>query len=169
MDPAIKHWVGLWDYLDGNFWGMWQWASTHLAAQQVGWQPIPQVASIGWNLQHLAEMLDHYLSRVFSVSNLTQQTSLATMRSGSPDDGSYRDLQRIATYHRQVRPAYRQFLSGLKAADLDRVIQRLGRPDKTYAWAIGHIAEHESYHLGKCTLLRSLLRAHYPHDLRAET
>ena len=29
----------------------------------------------------------------------------------------------------------------------------------TNAWAVGHIAEHESYHLGKCTLLRSLLQA----------
>jgi hypothetical protein len=27
------------------------------------------------------------------------------------------------------------------------------------AWAIGHLAEHESYHLGKVTLLRSLLAA----------
>jgi hypothetical protein len=55
MDPAIKHWVGLWDYLDGNFWGFWQWAESHLRPDEVGWQPIPQVASIGWNLHHLGE------------------------------------------------------------------------------------------------------------------
>ncbi len=36
MDPAIKHWVGLWDYLDGNFWGVWQWAATHLGPDAVG-------------------------------------------------------------------------------------------------------------------------------------
>jgi len=47
----------------------------------------------------------------------------------------------------------------LQGADLDRVIERQGRRALTYAWAIGHIAEHESYHLGKCTLLRSLLAA----------
>lgn len=23
MDPALKHWLGLWDYLDHNFWGFW--------------------------------------------------------------------------------------------------------------------------------------------------
>lgn len=30
MDPAIKHWLGLWDYLDGNFWAFWQWAAAEL-------------------------------------------------------------------------------------------------------------------------------------------
>ena len=41
MDPTIKPWVGLWDYLDGNFWGFWQWAATHLSPDEVGWQPDP--------------------------------------------------------------------------------------------------------------------------------
>jgi hypothetical protein len=30
MDPTIKHWLGLWDYLDHNFWAFWQWATAHL-------------------------------------------------------------------------------------------------------------------------------------------
>jgi uncharacterized damage-inducible protein DinB len=68
-------------------------------------------------------------------------------------------LQAIAAYHRQVRPAYRDFLSRLTAADLDRAIERSGKRTITCAWAVGHIAEHESYHLGKCTLLRALLAA----------
>jgi uncharacterized damage-inducible protein DinB len=157
MDTAIKHWVGLWDYLDGNFWGVWQWATTHLDPEEVSWQPVPRVASVGWNLQHLGEMLDHYLAHVFGQGTPVQQGPLRTMRSGSQDDGKFRDLQAIASYHRQVRPTYRAFLSRLTAADLDRVIERQGRRPITYAWAVGHIAEHESYHLGKCTLLRSLL------------
>ena len=86
-----------------------------------------------------------------------QRTPLGTMRPGSRDGGRHRDLQAIAAYHRQVRPAYRSFLAGLTAADLDRVIERQGRRAITCAWAVGHIAEHESYHLGKCTLLRTLL------------
>jgi uncharacterized damage-inducible protein DinB len=157
MDAAIKHWVGLWDYLDGNFWGVWQWANTRLSPDEVGWQPLPQVASVGWNLQHLGEMLDYYLARVFGHGKQVQRTPLLTMQSGSQDDGRYRDLGAIAAYHRQVRPAYRAFLAGLSAADLDRVIAREGRRAITYAWAVGHIAEHESYHVGKCTLLRTLL------------
>jgi uncharacterized damage-inducible protein DinB len=156
MDLAIKHWVGLWDYLDGNFWALWQWAATHLSPDEVGWQPVPAVASIGWNLQHLGEMLDHYLAHVFNQGPPLQEP-LGTMRPGSQDDGRHRDLRAIAAYHRQVRPAYRAFLAGLTAADLDRVIDRTGRRALSYAWAVGHIAEHESYHLGKCTLLRNLL------------
>ena len=161
MDPMVKHWVGLWDYLDHNFWGFWQWAATHLSPDQVGWQPVPQVASIGWNLQHLGEMLDHYLAQSFAQAEPVQHTPLRTMQSGSLDDGRYRDLQAIAAYHRQVRPAYRTFLSGRTAADLDRVLARSGRA-RTWAWAVGHIAEHESYHLGKCMLLRNLLPARLP-------
>jgi uncharacterized damage-inducible protein DinB len=122
----------------------------------VAWQPVPEVASVGWNLQHLAEMLDYYLVHVFAHARPVQR-SLRTMQSGSRDDGRFRDLEAIAAYHRQVRPAYRAFLAGLTAADLDRVIERPGRRPLGYAWAVGHIAEHESYHIGKCTLLRSLL------------
>jgi hypothetical protein len=153
MDLTIKPWIELWDYLDGNLWGFWQWAAADLGPDEVGWQPVPQVASIGWNLQHLGEMLDHYLAHVFVQGNQVQQGPLLTMRSHSQDDGQHRDLKAIAAYHRQVRPAYRAFLIGLTAADLDH---SLGGSE-TWAWAIGHIAEHESHHLGKCTLLRNLL------------
>jgi uncharacterized damage-inducible protein DinB len=156
MDPTIKHWAGLWDYLDGNFWGFWQWAAGRLSPDEVGWQPVPRVASIGWNLQHLGEMLDHYLAHVFTQAPPVQRTPLVTMRSGSRDDGHHRDLQAIAAYHQQVRPAYRAFLSQLTASDLDRPLAGSGR-QHTWAWAVGHIAEHESYHLGKCMLLRNLL------------
>jgi hypothetical protein len=156
MDPMIKHCVGLWDSLDSNFWGFWQWVAAHLSPDEVGWQPVPQVASIGWNLQHLGEMLDHCLTDVFGQAGPVQRTPLRTMRSGSQDDGRHRDLQAIAAYHRQVRPAYRAFLSQLTSADLDRPLAG-SRRARTWAWAVGHIAEHESYHLGKCMLLRNLL------------
>ena len=158
MDAAVRHWVDLWDYLDGSFWGLWQWSARALSPDQVGWQPIPQVASIVWNLQHLGEMLDYYLDHIFGRGPPVQRTPLLTMRAGNLDDGRHRDLQAIAAYHQQVRPAYRAFLEGLTIADLERVIERENRRSITYAWAIGHIAEHESYHLGKCTLLRSLLQ-----------
>jgi hypothetical protein len=157
MDATIKHWVALWDYLDDNFWRFWQWAEAKLTSTAVAWQPNPRVASIGWNLQHLGEMLDYYLAHVFNQGAPVQREPLRTMESGSLDDGRYRDLQPIAAYHRQVRPAYRAFLVGLTLADLDRVIERPGRRSISYAWAIGHIAEHESYHIGKCMLLRNLL------------
>jgi hypothetical protein len=42
---------------------------------------------------------------------------------------------------------------------MERVLERQGRRSIAWSWAIGHIAEHESYHLGKCTLLRSMLMA----------
>lgn len=46
MDPTIKPWIDLWDYLDGNFWGFWRWAAAQLGPAVVGWQPVPKVASI---------------------------------------------------------------------------------------------------------------------------
>ena len=136
MDPTIKHWVGLWNYLDGNFWGFWQWAAAHLSPDEVGWQPVSQVASIGWNLQHLGEMLDHYLVHVFAQAGPVQRAPLETMQSGSRDDGRHRDLQAIAVYHRQVRPAYQAFLSRLTAADLDRPLAGRGQA-RTWAWLWG--------------------------------
>jgi uncharacterized damage-inducible protein DinB len=159
MDPAIRPWVDLWDYLDGNFWGVWQWAKSNLGPDEVAWQPVPEVASVGWNLQHLGEMLDYYMAHVFERGPTVQPGPLLTMRSGSQDDGRFRDLDAIARYHRQVRPAYRAFLADLTLSDLERVIERQGRRSLTLAWAVGHIAEHESYHIGKCTLLRTLLRS----------
>jgi hypothetical protein len=158
MDPVLQPWVELWDYLDGNFWAVWNWAAAHLQPDEVAWQPVPEVASVGWNLQHLGEMLDHYLTHVFRVQPQVQPTPLLTMPSGSRDDGRYGHVEAIAAYHRCLRPAYRTWLAGLSGTDLERVIERQGRRPITYAWAVGHIAEHESYHVGKCTLLRSLLR-----------
>ena len=122
----------------------------------MGWQPAPQVASVGWNRQHRGEMLDHYLARAFAQAHPAQRAPLGTMRPGSQDDGRHRDLQAIAAYHRQVRPAYRAFLSRLTAADLDRDLAGTGR---SWGWADGHIAEHASYPRGKCMLLRNLLPA----------
>jgi uncharacterized damage-inducible protein DinB len=156
-DPAVKPWLDLWDYLDGNFWNVWQWAAHDLQQEELAWQPVPRVASVGWNLQHLGEMLDHYLAHVFAWAAPVQPTPLETMISGSQDDGRYRDAVTIGRYHRRVRPAYRTFLSGLTLADFDRPIERRGKRSVTYGWAVGHIAEHESYHLGKCMLLRTLL------------
>jgi hypothetical protein len=159
MDPVVKPWLELWDYLDGNFWSVCRWAGS-LKPDEVSWQPIPQVASVGWNLQHLGEMLDYYLAHVFHHGKQVSPGALITMRSGSQDDGRFRNVQAIADYHQQVRPIYRAFLAGLSGADLERAIERQGRRTISYAWAVGHIAEHESYHLGKCTLLRSLLAEH---------
>lgn len=156
MDPVIKPWLELWDYLDGNFWSVCHWAKT-LTPAQAGWQPNPRVASVGWNLQHLGEMLDYYRAYVFRQGPVVSARPLDTMRSGSQDDGRYHDVSAIGNYHSQVRPAYRAFLAKLTGADLERVIERQSRRSFTYAWAVGHIAEHESYHLGKCTLLRNLL------------
>jgi hypothetical protein len=157
VEPILKPWLDLWDYLDGNFWHVCQWAESQLSPEEVAWQPIPEVASLGWNLQHLAEMLDYYLARIFHAQPQIR-SELPTMVAGNRDDGRWRDVPAIAAYHQQVRPAYRQFLAGLRREDLGRVLERQGRRSITWSWAVGHIAEHESYHLGKCTLLRSMLR-----------
>jgi hypothetical protein len=144
MDPTIKPWIDLWDYLDGYFWGYWRWAAARLSPDEVGWQPVPEVAFIGWYLPHLGEMLDYHLAHVFAQRKPVQRLSLLTLRPHSQDDGRQRDLHAIADHHRQVRPAYRAFLSGLTAADLDRTLGGSGRAS-ALAWAVGHVAEHESY------------------------
>src|SRR6516162_8552224 len=110
MDATVEPWLDLWDYLDRNFWGFWQWAAAHLTPEQACWQPTQRVASIGWNLQHLGEMLDHYLSRVFDQGDRVPSTPLLTMVPGNLDTGRYRDLQAISLYHQKVRPAYRALL-----------------------------------------------------------
>ena len=158
MDQIVKPWLDLSDYLDGNFWRVCQWAETQLTPDEVAWQPIPDVASVGWNLQHLGEMLDYYLARIF-LYQPPLRPELPTMIAGSRDHGRWRDVTSIAEYHRRIRPAYRTFLTTLTAADMERELERQGRRSIAWGWAIGHIAEHESYHLGKCTLLRSMLMA----------
>jgi uncharacterized damage-inducible protein DinB len=85
------------------------------------------------------------------------------MQRGSRDDGRHRDLKAIPAYYRQVRPAYRAFLSRLTAVDLVRPLADAGS-SRTWVWAVGHLAKHESYHLGKCMLLRNLLPERHPVD-----
>jgi hypothetical protein len=38
LDPTMKPWLDLWDYLDSKLWGFWQWAAAHLSPAEVGWQ-----------------------------------------------------------------------------------------------------------------------------------
>lgn len=154
MDQTVEHLVALWDHLDANFWRFWRSADARFRPDQVGWRPNPRVASIGWNLWHLAETLDHYLSRVFGRCAPAGDEPLLTMVPGGRDDGRFRELDAVAAYHRRVRPAYRAFLTDSSAADL---ATRLGDTGRNWGWAVGHIAEHESYHLGKCVLLGNLL------------
>jgi hypothetical protein len=157
MPQPLGHWIDLWDYLDGNFWGLCHWLERDLTPDEIGWQPVPAVASIGWNLRHLGEMLDHYLTHVFQLrEHPVAREPLRTMQRGAQDDGRFQDLQEIGAYHRVLRPDYRKFLTGLSEEDMDRLLPGGGR---STAWAVGHIAEHESYHLGKCTLLRNLILA----------
>src|SRR5262245_4907650 len=133
MDPAIKPWLELWDYLDGNFWSVWKWAARELSHEEVGWQPVPQVASVGWNMQHLAEMLDHYLTHVFGRGPQVWPGPLVTMRRASQDDGRFCDLHAIGDYHKKVRPTYREFLLSQTLADLERPLDPSGRGAHTYA------------------------------------
>jgi DinB superfamily len=159
VHAEIQRWVDYWDYLDGNFWGICNWLRRDLAPAEIAWQPTPTIASIGWNLMHLGEMLDYYLDRVFKQGPPVRTGPLVTMISGSQDDGRFNSLGDIESYHRVVRPAYRSYLASLSPDDLAQSIERRGGRTITIAWAIGHIHEHESYHLGKCTLLRSWVMA----------
>ena len=159
MPHPLRPWIELWDCLDGNFWGLCHWLERHLTPEEIRWQPVLTVASIGWNLRHLGEMLDHYLTHVFQVrEHAVAREPLRTMERGAQDDGQFQDLREIAAYHRVLRPDFREFLTSLGEEEMDRMLPG-GRRAHSFAWAVGHIAEHESYHLGKCTLLRNLILA----------
>ncbi len=159
MPHPLGHYLDFWDYLDGRFWSVCDWFGQELTSRQLAWQPVPEIASIGWNLRHLGEMLDDYLTREFQVqATPVAKEPLVTMVDGSRDDGRFDDLPAITAYHRQLRPTYRDFLNSLSPDDLARPLS--ARPGAhSLAWAIEHIAEHESYHLGKCMLLRNLMRS----------
>ena len=156
MDPAIRHWVEAWDDLDQRFWQFVSWARVHLSPGELAWQPCPEVASIGFNLVHLAEMLDYYLHVVFLPNSNPVRPPLRTMERNARDTGTHTDLGETIAYHRVVRPRYRQFLTSLTLSDFDRPLFG-GR--RSLGWAVAHIHEHESYHLGKCMLLRTLIRS----------
>ena len=154
MDPALRHWINAWDDLDERFWAVVAWAERSLSPTELAWKPAPTVASIGFNLMHLGEMLDYYLHYAFGYTQVTLKGELPTMRRGAQDPGTYDDLDTIVRYHKRLRPAYRRYLESLELQDLDRPIFG-GR--RNIGWAIAHIHEHESYHIGKCMLLRALL------------
>ncbi len=149
MERTIRPWVENWAMLDERFWAVIQVVRRGLTPEEVCWKPSPRINSIGWNLQHLAEMLDYYLHVLFGLGE-PLRAEHPTMRRNAVDDGRYSDVDEIAAYHRAVRPVYRRYLENLSLEDLEQTAPRGGM---TIGWAIGHIHEHESYHLGKCTLL----------------
>ena len=124
------------------------------------WRPGPGRAHIAWQAMHCAATHDKYLHvNIKGLPSPTDPALVANFGGGStPSDQTIPSLaairQALETHYR----AFREYLSGLSPADLDR---QVGPPDRrrTIAESAMLMAWHEAHHQGQIHLTWNLYKA----------
>ncbi len=129
-------------------------------ARVLAWRPGPGRAHIGWQAMHCAATHDKYLSLyIKGLSSPTDPALVASFGGGStPLDQNVPTLAAIRQALEANYRAFREYLSGLASADLQRVV---GPPDRrrTIAESAMLMTWHEAHHQGQIHLTWNLYKA----------
>ena len=126
----------------------------------LGWRPGPGRAHIGWQAMHCAASHDKYLNLFLKGLATPADPALVTNFSGgsTPSDQLVPTLSAIRQALESTYKAYRDYISALSAADIQRVV---GPPDRrrTIGESIILLAWHEAHHQGQMHLTWNLYLA----------
>ncbi len=142
-----------------------------LSADQLRWAPAPGANSIGWLVWHLTRAQDSQLSEALNEEQLYLSGNWA-QRFGRKADPSDTGYGHSAADSAQVRPDSAQLLidyfdavqgrsvnyvRGLSAADLDRVVDDRWDPPITLGVRLVSVIDDDAQHVGQAAYLRGLL------------
>jgi hypothetical protein len=144
-----------------------------LDADGLAARPAPGANSIGWLIWHLARVQDHHVAELIGTTQLWETGEFAG-RVGVPADSSNtgyghgpEEVARIRPdgpdalldYLSAVDQRTRDMLSGLSAADLDRIVDRRWDPPVTLGVRLVSVADDCLQHAGQAAYVRGLLDA----------
>ena len=142
-----------------------------LSGEQLRWAPAEGANSIGWLVWHLTRVQDHHLGEVLGQEQiyLTGDWAHRFGLKADPSDIGYghtaaqvaavrpENAQALVEYYAAVHARTSDFLRGLTAADLDRVVDERWNPPVTLAVRLVSVVNDDTQHVGQAAYVRGLL------------
>jgi len=133
--------------------------------------PAPGINPIGWLVWHLTRVQDHHVAELLDVEQLWVDGSWAHRFGIEPDphnNGYGHTADEVASirpdsaaalteYYDAVWARTRAFLEGLRATDLDRVVDERWDPPVTLGVRLVSIADDDVQHAGQAAYAKGLL------------
>jgi uncharacterized damage-inducible protein DinB len=134
-------------------------------------EPEPGTNPIAWLVWHLTRVQDHHVAELLDAEQVwvSGDWSARFGLDPDPDDNGYgHSHEQVAAvrpdgasalsgYHAEVSARTREFLAGLTAVDLDRVVDERWDPPVTLAVRLISIADDDIQHGGQAVYARGLL------------
>ncbi|MEH0844999.1 DinB family protein [Micromonospora sp. CPCC 205711] len=135
--------------------------------------PGPGANPVGWLVWHLTRIQDHHVADLLGAEQIwiTGGWPARFGLPADPDDTGYahgpeqvaavrpQSAEALVGYHEAVAGRTRKFLSGLTAADLDRVVDEAWDPPVTLGVRLVSVAEDDLQHVGQASYVRGLIRS----------
>ena len=126
----------------------------------LGWRPGVGRAHIGWQAMHCAATHDKYLNVALLGKTPKDEGLVKNFGGGStPSDGNVPSLEAIRGTLADRYGALKQYVAGLDAAGLARVVVGSGGVQRSVGESIALLAWHEGHHQGQIHLTWNLYKA----------
>jgi uncharacterized damage-inducible protein DinB len=146
-------------------------AVSGMATESLTRSPEPGSNPIGWLVWHLTRVQDHHISELLGQDQawVTGPWAERFDLEADPDDTGYghsdddvaavrpRGADALLEYHAAVSGRTREFIRGLTADDLDRVIDDRWDPPVTLGVRLVSVADDDIQHAGQAVYVRGLL------------
>ncbi|MEH1164216.1 DUF664 domain-containing protein [Micromonospora sp. CPCC 205539] len=144
-----------------------------LSPEQLRWTPGPAANSIGWLVWHLTRVQDHHVADLLDADQVWVSGDWAGRfgLTADPDNTGYghspaevatvrpESAQALLDYYDAVAGRTGQLLSGLKPADLDRIVDEAWDPPVTLGVRLVSIVDDDVQHAGQAAYVRGLIDA----------
>ena len=143
-----------------------------LSPEQLAWAPAPGANSVGWLVWHLTRIQDDHIAEILEQDQIWVQDGWAGRFGLDPDPantGYGHSPKQVATvqpenahalidYYDAVAARTNDLLRGLKAKDLDRIVDENWDPPVTLGVRLVSVLNDDDQHVGQAAYVRGLLR-----------
>jgi uncharacterized damage-inducible protein DinB len=142
-----------------------------LTPEQLCWAPAPAANSVGWLVWHLTRVQDDHVAEILGQDQIWVRDGWAGrfgLGADPTNTGSGHTAAQVATvrpdnaqvlveYYDAVAARTREFLRGLTAEDLDRVVDEGWDPPVTLGVRLVSVLNDDDQHVGQAAYVRGLL------------
>jgi uncharacterized damage-inducible protein DinB len=143
-----------------------------LSPEQLRWAPGPGANPVGWLVWHLTRIQDDHIAEILEQEQVWVQGDWASRFGLEPDPantGYGHSPKQVATvrpenahvlveYYEAVADRTKEMLKGLKAKDLDRIVDEGWDPPVTLGVRLVSVLNDDTQHAGQAAYVRGLLR-----------